>query len=232
MKTDKHKLQAALVRSFFDAFSSGVIDCGQGSVQERRQPQNVKRAMLDYYEQIAPAFFETVFFPLAVIHSGYEEMERMVRKAHQQRMDMRSMLLAACGSEASYEALVAEYKRNFSALLEGACLSVADHLAACAKQQEGEGIDTDQAIELTVRAMVRAYASGLRLAGGQGASFRQASLYRLLLNAMNVLLHDEKLDYSDCGESITAMLVKACGSEQRFAVATAEMDRAQQDIMG
>lgn len=27
MKTDKHKLQAALVRSFFDAFSSGVIDC-------------------------------------------------------------------------------------------------------------------------------------------------------------------------------------------------------------
>lgn len=223
MKTDKHKLQAALVRSFFDAFSSGVIDCGQGSVQERRQPQNVKRAMLDYYEQIAPAFFETVFFPLAVIHSGYEEMERM---------DMRSMLLAACGSEAFYEALVAEYKRNFSALLEGACLSVADHLAACAKQQEGEGIDTDQAIELTVRAMVRAYASGLRLAGGQGASFRQASLYRLLLDAMNVLLHDEKLDYSDCGESITAMLVKACGSEQRFAVATAEMDRAQQDIMG
>lgn len=223
MKTDKHKLQAALVRSFFDAFSSGVIDCGQGSVQERRQPQNVKRAMLDYYEQIAPAFFETVFFPLAVIHSGYEEMERM---------DMRSMLLAACGSEACYEALVAEYKRNFSALLEGACLSVADHLAACAKQQEGEGIDTDQAIELTVRAMVRAYASGLRLAGGQGASFRQASLYRLLLDAMNVLLHDEKLDYSDCGESITAMLVKACGSEQRFAVATAEMDRAQQDIMG
>lgn len=223
MKTDKHKLQAALVRSFFDAFSSGVIDCGQGSVQERRQPQNVKRAMLDYYEQIAPAFFETVFFPLAVIHSGYEEMERM---------DMRSMLLAACGSEACYEALVAEYKRNFSALLEGACPSVADHLAACAKQQEGEGIDTDQAIELTVRAMVRAYASGLRLAGGQGASFRQASLYRLLLDAMNVLLHDEKLDYSDCGESITAMLVKACGSEQRFAVATAEMDRAQQDIMG
>lgn len=125
MKTDKHKLQAALVRSFFDAFSSGVIDCGQGSVQERRQPQNVKRAMLDYYEQIAPAFFETVFFPLAVIHSGYEEMERMVRKAHQQRMDMRSMLLAACGSEACYEALVAEYKRNFSALLEGACPSVA-----------------------------------------------------------------------------------------------------------
>lgn len=156
----------------------------------------------------------------------------MVRKAHQQRMDMRSMLLAACGSEAFYEALVAEYKRNFSALLEGACPSVADHLAACAKQQEGEGIDTDQAIELTVRAMVRAYASGLRLAGGQGASFRQASLYRLLLDAMNVLLHDEKLDYSDCGESITAMLVKACGSEQRFAVATAEMDRAQQDIMG
>lgn len=99
MKTDKRKLQAALVRSFFDAFSSGVIDCGQGSVQERRQPQNVKRAMLNYYEQIAPAFFETVFFPLAVIHSDYEEMERMVRKAHQQRMDMRSMLLAACGSE-------------------------------------------------------------------------------------------------------------------------------------
>lgn len=232
MNTDKHKLLAALVRSFFDAFSSGVIDCAQGSIEERRQPKHVKRAMLDHYEQIAPAFFDTLFFPLATIHFSYEEMERVVREARQQGEDMMSLVRRACGSEAFYEALVAEYKRNFSALLEGACLSVADHLAACAKQQEGEGIDTDQAIELTVRAMVRAYASGLRLAGGQGASFRQASLYRLLLDAMNVLLHDEKLDYSDCGESITAMLVKACGSEQRFAVATAEMDRAQQDIMG
>lgn len=232
MKADKHKLQAALVRSFFDAFSSGVIDCGQGSVQERRQPQNVKRAMLDYYEQIAPAFFETVFFPLAVIHSGYEEMERMVRKAHQQRMDMRSMLLAACGSEAFYEALVAEYKRNFSALLEGACPSVADHLAACAKQQEGEGIDTDRAIELTVRVVMHAYARGLRVAGGQGAHFRQVTLFRLLLDAMNVLLLDDVADYSDCRENLTAMFVKACGSEQRFSVMTAEMDRTHQEIMG
>lgn len=232
MKTDKHKFMAALVRSFFDAFSSGVIDCGQGTVQERRQPQNVKRAMLDYYEQIAPAYFESVFFPLAVVNSDYKKMERMVRESFQQRMNIGVLFSKACGSEAFYEAMVAEYKRNYNALLEGACPSVADHLAACAGKQEGEGIDTDQAIELTVRAMVRAYASGLKLAGGQGASFRQASLYRLLLDAMNVLLHDEKLDYSDCGESIIAMLVKACGSEQRFAVAKAAMDRAQQDIMG
>ena len=76
MNTDKHKLLAALVRSFFDAFSSGVIDCAQGSIEERRQPKHVKRAMLDHYEQIAPAFFDTLFFPLATIHFSYEEMDR------------------------------------------------------------------------------------------------------------------------------------------------------------
>lgn len=170
MNTDKHKLLAALVRSFFDAFSSGVIDCAQGFIEERRQPKHVKRAMLDHYEQIAPAFFDTLFFPLATIHFSYEEMERVVREARQQGEDMMSLVRRACGSEAFYEALVAEYKRNFSALLEGACPSVADHLAACAKQQEGEGIDTDRAIELTVRVVMHAYARGLRVAGGQGCS--------------------------------------------------------------
>ena len=75
----------------------------------------------------------------------------MVRKAHQQRMDMRSMLLAACGSEAFYEALVAEYKRNFSNLLAGRYASTADHLLSYTKGEGAEDIDTDRAIELTVR---------------------------------------------------------------------------------
>lgn len=232
MNTDKHKLLAALVRSFFDAFSSGVIDCVQGSAEERRQPKHVKRAMLDHYEQIAPAFFDTLFFPLATIHFSYEEMERVVREAKQQGEDMMSLVRRACASEAFYEAMVAEYKRNFAALLEGACPSVADHLAACTKQQEADGIDTDRAIELTVRVVMHAYARGLKVAGGQGAHFRQVTLFRLLLDAMNVLLLDDVADYSDCRENLTAMFVKACGSEQRFSVMTAEMDRTHQEIMG
>ncbi|EJX03246.1 hypothetical protein EVA_08648, partial [gut metagenome] len=115
---------------------------------------------------------------------------------------------------------------------EGACPSVADHLAAHTQGRDDHGVDTDRAIELTVRVVMHAYARGLRVAGGQGAHFRQASLFRLLLDAMNVLLLDEVADYSDCRENLTAMFLKTCVSEHHFSVMTAEMDRTHQEIMG
>lgn len=232
MKTDRHKLLAALVRSFFDAFSSGVIDNSTSPSEEKRQPKNVKQAMLAHYERIAPAFLDTLFFPLSAMNFSYEEMERVVREAQRNGDDMMALVRKACASDAFYEAMVAEYKRNFASLLGGGCPSVADHLASYTRGEAEDGVETDRAIELTVRVVMHGYARGLTVSGENTPHFRQVTLFRLLLDAMNVLLCDAPADYSDCRENLTAMFYKVCGSEHHFSVMTEEMDRTHREIVG
>lgn len=231
MKVDKNKLLAALVRSFFDAFSSGIIDTSDVPVTERRQPKNVKQVMLEHYGHIAPVFLDTIFFPLAAMNFSYEDIARLAREAQQRGDDMMALVKTACASDNLYEAMADEYRRNFSALLGGRCLSVADHLATCGKHGSAEEIDADRAIELTVRVVMHAYARGLRQTDNGIAKFRQPTLFRLLLDAMNVLLGDEAADFSDCDEDLSEMFMKVCGSEHNFSVMTAEMDRTHAEIM-
>lgn len=238
MKVEKHKLLAALVRSFFDAFSSGVIDNSEADAKERRQPKNVKQSMLDHYGHIAPVFFDTIFFPLAAMNFEYKDIERVVREAQQRGDDMMALVKTACASEQMYEAMVDEYKRNFSALLGGRCLSVADHLANCkdaaakTAASEEDAVDTDRAIELTVRVVMYAYARGLRHSAAKGKpALRQATLFRLLLDAMNVLLLDEAADFSDNDGDLAAMFLKVCLNEHNFTVMTSEMDRTYDELV-
>ena len=49
-KIDKYKVVAALVRSFFEAFSSGIVDCHIKTEADRFRPLSVKKAMLNHYE--------------------------------------------------------------------------------------------------------------------------------------------------------------------------------------
>ena len=71
MKVNKYKVLATLVRSFFDAFSSGIIDSTVGDKTDtpanRHTPKMVKQMMLDHYEHISPVFMDTMFFPLAAM---------------------------------------------------------------------------------------------------------------------------------------------------------------------
>lgn len=234
MKISKGKTLAALVRSFFDAFSSGIIDSGDSEVAERRQPKNVKQAMLEHYEQIAPVFLDTIFFPLAAMNFSYDDIERVVREAQRDGGDMMALVKTACASDVLYEAMAAEYRRNFSALLGGRCTPVADHLAGYVRRQDGRDgeVDSDRAIELVVRVVMYAYARGLRRASADGKpSLRQATLFRLLLDAMNVLLLDEAASFDDCGDDLAGMFLKVCRSEHNFTVMTSEMDRTYDELV-
>ena len=83
MKVNKYKVLATLVRSFFDAFSSGIIDNNaadkSATPADRHTPKAVKQMMLDHYEHIAPVFMDTMFFPLAAMNYEYSDIERVVR---------------------------------------------------------------------------------------------------------------------------------------------------------
>lgn len=235
-----------MVRSFFDAFSHGVIESQVEDRKEKTTPQSVKKLMLEYYEHIAPAFFDTMFFPLAAMNYKYEDIAALAREAQQRGDDMMALVRTACGDEAYYNAMVEEYKRNFSMLLAGKYLSNADHLEGYvrkAKEETEASVDSDRAIELTVRVVMFAYVRGLRQTGkgarfdrsahlGQVHPLRGATLFRLMLDAMNILLLDEAVDFADAeAADLASLFLKVCQTQHNFTVMTNEMDRTYSELM-
>lgn len=234
------------MRSFFDAFSHGVIESQVEDPKEKTTPQSVKKLMLEYYEHIAPAFFDTMFFPLAAMNYKYEDIAALAREAQQRGDDMMALVRTACGNEAYYNAMVEEYKRNFSMLLAGRYLSNADHLEGYVRKAEAEteaSVDSDRAIELTVRVVMFAYVRGLRQTGedarsdrsvhlGQVHPLRGATLFRLMLDAMNILLLDEAVDFADAeAADLASLFLKVCQTQHNFTVMTDEMDRTYSELM-
>ena len=234
------------MRSFFDAFSHGVIDSQVEDPKEKTTPQSVKKLMLEHYEHIAPAFFDTMFFPLAAMNYKYEDIAALAREAQQRGDDMMALVRTACGNEAYYNAMVEEYKRNFSMLLAGRYLSNADHLEGYVRKAEEEteaSVDSDRAIELTVRVVMFAYVRGLRQTGesarfdrsvhlGQVHPLRGATLFRLMLDAMNILLLDEAVDFADAeAADLASLFLKVCQTQHNFTVMTDEMDRTYSELM-
>lgn len=234
------------MRSFFDAFSHGVIESQVEDRKEKTTPQLVKKLMLEYYEHIAPAFFDIMFFPLAAMNYKYEDIAALAREAQQRGDDMMALVRTACGNEAYYNAMVEEYKRNFSMLLAGKYLSNADHLEGYvrkAKEETEASVDSDRAIELTVRVVMFAYVRGLRQTGegarfdrsahlGQVHPLRGATLFRLMLDAMNILLLDEAVDFADAEASdLASLFLKVCQTQHNFTVMTDEMDHTYSELM-
>lgn len=234
------------MRSFFDAFSHGVIESQVEDRKEKTTPQLVKKLMLEHYEHIAPAFFDTMFFPLAAMNYKYEDIAALAREAQQRGDDMMALVRTACGDEAYYNAMVEEYKRNFSMLLAGKYLSNADHLEGYvrkAKEETEASVDSDRAIELTVRVVMFAYVRGLRQTGegarfdrsvhlGQVHPLRGATLFRLMLDAMNILLLDEAVDFADAeAADLASLFLKVCQTQHNFTVMTDEMDRTYSELM-
>ena len=235
-----------MVRSFFDAFSHGVIESQVEDRKEKTTPQSVKKLMLEHYEHIAPAFFDIMFFPLAAMNYKYEDIAALAREAQQRGDDMMALVRTACGDEAYYNAMVEEYKRNFSMLLAGKYLSNADHLEGYvrkAKEETEASVDSDRAIELTVRVVMFAYVRGLRQTGesarfdrsvhlGQVHPLRGATLFRLMLDAMNILLLDEAVDFADAeATDLASLFLKVCQTQHNFTVMTNEMDRTYSELM-
>lgn len=223
------------MRSFFDAFSHGVIESQVEDPKEKTTPQSVKKLMLEHYEHIAPAFFDTMFFPLAAMNYKYEDIAALAREAQQRGDDMMALVRTACGDEAYYNAMVEEYKRNFSMLLAGRYLSNADHLEGYVRKAEEEteaSVDSDRAIELTVRVVMFAYVRGLRQTKKEGKQPNQATLFRLMLDAMNVLLLDEAVDFADAeAADLASLFLKVCQTQHNFTVMTDEMDRTYSELM-
>ena len=104
-KTEKYKLLGVIIRGFFEAFASGIIDSEVTDTKQKFVPQTVKRVMLEHYEQISEAFHDTLFYPIAVMNFDYAEVERMVTEAHGKGLSMIELVRQVCAGEEFYSAL-------------------------------------------------------------------------------------------------------------------------------
>lgn len=234
MTISKHKAVAVMVRSFFDGFAAGVV----GGTTSVRTPREMKRIMLDHYEHIAPVFLDTIFYPLAAINFDYEGIERVVLSARERGLDMMGLVREACADDGLYEALSAEYRRNFSALLAGRKLTNDETLDGYVRPGDGAdagSVGERRAVELTVRVVMYAYARGLKQAAadGQTPGMDQSVLLRLMLDAMNILLGDEAINIADgrTEADLGQMFMRVCRTKDNFKAMTDEMDRTADEIV-
>lgn len=227
-KTNKHKVMAAMVRAFFEAFTSGIVDCRTSDVKEKFSPQTIKRLMLNHYEQIAPAFHDIMFYHIACLNYKYDEIEKKIRQLADRKTDTTDMMKVACRTAVLHKSMVDEYKRNFEELLKGKYISVTDHLKNYSRPKAGttSEVDTDLAIRAVVRTVMEAYTKGIKCGGTGKASLHQASIFRLMLDAMTVLIDNGQPSLSDAenGRGLNGMFMKACRTEHNFEVMTEEMD--------
>ena len=118
-------------------------------------------------------------------------------------------------------------------LLGGRVPGVAEHLRQYTRG-EGEGeADCDTAIALVTRTTMFAYARGIRQGATGKASLHQATLYRLLIEAMQTLLHDRPMPLTGFTEAdgLASIFIRACRSEHNFHVMAAEMDNTYIDLV-
>lgn len=61
---------------------------------------------------------------------------------------------------------------------------------------------------------------------------RGATLFRLMLDAMNILLLDEAVDFADAeAADLASLFLKVCQTQHNFTVMTNEMDRTYSELM-
>lgn len=215
---NKDKVIASLVRGFFNAFASGIIDSYVSDSKLKFEPRTVKQVMLTHYEEIAQAFHETIFYPLISINYCYEEAEKVIERGFSKDTTQQiDLVKTACKDDRCHKILIAEYKRNFNKLLGGYYSTQKDFIAEYPKDELAGVTDCSTAIIASVRTVMRAYAKGCTLSKG---NLRQASIFRLLLDNINGLLNEVPLqiEKDNNNNALNRMFMKACRNETNFKV--------------
>ncbi len=221
----------AMVRGFFGAFATGIIDCHTSNPTEKNDAKTIKRLMLEHYEEISGVFHDIVFYPIAAMNFSYDEIATIVGEAAAQKQSMMELVEKACASTPLYQAMIAEYRKNFSGLLGGKFIPIADHLSDYTHDTSPQpaSIETGLAIRLVVRTVMTAYAKGIERGGTGQQAFQQASLLHLMLDAMNALIGDAPVQFG-ADDNIGDMFLKVCKTEDNVNILAREMDNTYEEL--
>ncbi len=221
---NNYRAVAALVRGFFEAFARGIIDasCDHDDFKIKDNPTCVKEIMKDHYEEISHHFLESVF--LAVCRLNYKDFEEVEQALPAESTvfgnDFEQYLRVACKTQKLFDALKAEYRRNFEYLLIGKFTTLEEHV-----RDYTHGVliskyaDNAMAIHLLVRVIVKAYTAGLKSeAAYKGItlppSLQLASVHAILIKNVNILINETPLT-SDLDDP-NALVMEACGGKEEY----------------
>ena len=152
---------AALVRAFFKYYVTGLLET-QTSVdpQERFEPKNIKRIMLDRYEHISKLFNQEAFYALSRTNYEAEEIEHLLKEFVTEHTTDMELVRFACRTDDMYNVMVEEYRRNFTNLLAGHIETQDEHVSAYTRRPELGEIAIDTAESIINRMTARAYELG------------------------------------------------------------------------
>lgn len=165
---NKDRVLAAVVSTFFKYFTAGVLEQQTSvDVNERYEPMNVKRAMLNHYEHIGNVFNNEAFYSIFRMNYEEAEIEAVLRRFMSTDTTQMELVRLACRTQELYDAMVNEYKRNFELLLCGRIAGQDEHEEAYTRCPEAGTMSLERAESIINNIAANAYERGKKLAKGQ-----------------------------------------------------------------
>ena len=138
-RINSYQAVASFVRAFFEAYARGIMDAAIGGddFKKKNDPKEIKQMMLEHYGEVNQYFFDIMFSTLVRLNykSADEANDRMKKNFESMKKadpsfepTMLDYLRIACKSNPLYNAMEAEYKRNFTWLLQGKFTTIEEHL--------------------------------------------------------------------------------------------------------
>lgn len=215
---------ASFVRAFFEAYARGIIDASfEGNdFETKNDPKQVKQMMLNHYGEVNQYYFDIMFSTLVRLNyktaeEANERMEKTFKSMKENNKNFEPTMLdylrIACKSPQLYKAMEAEYKRNFTWLLQGKFTTIEEHVRDYTHGILISLADEPMAIHLLVRIIVKAYAAGLKCGSKEGQhQLHMPTLHGMLLNNVNILLNEAPLT-SDTSDPV-ALFKEACKNQE------------------
>lgn len=152
---------AALVRAFFKYYVTGVLETQTDvDMQERFEPKNIKRVMLNHYGIISHHFNTEAFYAILRINYEHDEAERLLKDFITPETTEMDLVRFACRTDEMYRVMVEEYKRNFTNLLAGHIETQDEHVSSYTRNPSLGEIDVDKAENIINRMAAKAYELG------------------------------------------------------------------------
>lgn len=224
-RINSYQAVASFVRGFFEAFARGIIDANieSNDFKKKNDPKQIKQMMLDHYGEVNQYYFDIMFSCLVRLNykSAEEANERMAKNFESLKNTdptfeptMLDYLRIACKSPQLYKAMEAEYKRNFTWLLQGKFTTIEEHVRDYTHGVLISLADEPMAIHILVRIIVKAYAAGLKCGNKEGKQYQlhMPTLHGMLLNNVNILLNEAPLK-SDTEDPV-ALFKEACKNQE------------------
>ncbi|GAB6983443.1 hypothetical protein [Prevotella dentasini] len=243
-----HRTAATMVRGFFHSFMAGQAESRR--LASPLQPRDYKQLLADNYDTLSARFVSCLFpILLRLTHDNFDEVAADMRRRHFSSSTPPKVLLRyACSSKPLYDTVVAEYRRQMSALLGGRLQPVSEFRSAYPTNESvqrslqadpagepiagnasyslpdgGEAVPVALAIRSVVRTQMQSYVLGLS-SGTQNPSApapHQPTIYRLMIHGMVALLHDATPDLS--GDNLEMLFRRAALNSTNFETLMDEM---------